>query len=133
MIDIESDVYAVVSTALKAAFPGIAVSGEEMDRPASFPAATIVEKDNSVVKRMRTTNIENAVSLMYEVSVYSNSIGMKKSEAKRIMAAADRELLRLGFTRTMCNPVSNLQDATIYRIVARYTAEVDADLWIYQS
>lgn len=57
---------------------------------------------------------------MYEVNVFSNKTGYKKSEAKAIMDTIDDQFAALGFTRTMCNPVSNLQDATIYRIVARY-------------
>lgn len=133
MIDIESDVYSIVSSALKDAYPGLWTSGEDADLPARFPAVTIVEQDNSVKRDMRTRNIENAVNVMYEVNVYSNTIGYRKSEAKRIMASADREMSRLGFTRTMCNSISNLQDASIFRLVARYTASVDRDLWIYQS
>ncbi|NBI10254.1 hypothetical protein D1641_09560 [Colidextribacter sp. OB.20] len=133
MIDVESDIYSAVSAALKAEFPGIWTSGEDADLPARFPAVTIVEQDNAVKKDMRTLNIENAVGVMYEVNVYSNKVGYRKSEAKKIMATADREMTRLGFTRTMMNPISNLQDASIYRIVARYEADVDKDLWIYQS
>lgn len=133
MIDIESDVYAAVSAALKAEFPGIWTSGEDADLPARFPAVTIVEQDNAVKQSMRTLTIENAVDVMYEVNVYSNMVGYRKSEAKEIMAVVDREMSQLGLTRTMKNPVSNLQDATIYRIVARYKAAVDKDLWIYQS
>ncbi|WP_201757318.1 hypothetical protein [Colidextribacter sp. OB.20] len=129
----ESDIYSAVSAALKAEFPGIWTSGEDADLPARFPAVTIVEQDNAVKKDMRTLNIENAVGVMYEVNVYSNKVGYRKSEAKKIMATADREMTRLGFTRTMMNPISNLQDASIYRIVARYEADVDKDLWIYQS
>ena len=75
--------------------------------------------------------MESAVSLMYEVNVYTNSVGYKKSEAKDIMETIDNEFSKMGFTRTMCNPVSNLQDATIYRIVARYEGIADKNYMIY--
>lgn len=133
MIDVESLIFSQVAEALRVAFPRILVSAEYVDTPAKFPAVTIVESDNAVVQRMRTTNIENAVTLMYEVNVYTNTVGYKKSEAKDIMEAVDGEFSKLGFARTMCNPISNLSDATIYRMVARYTATVGKDFWVYRA
>lgn len=109
------------------------MSGEYVDTPATFPTVTIIEADNAVVKRMRTSDIENAVSVMYEVNVYTNSVGYKKSEAKDIMSTVDEAFSKLGFTRITCNPISNLRDATIYRIVARYQAEIDRNLCVYQD
>ena len=109
------------------------MSGEYTDVPAKFPAVTIVEEDNSIVQRMRTTNIENAVNLMYSANVYTNTVGYKKSEAKEIMSVIDDEFSKMGFARTMCNPVANLQDATIYRMTARYEAAIDKDLWVYRT
>ena len=70
---------------------------------------------------------------MYSVNVYTNTVGYKKTEAKDIMETVDEEFTKLGFARTMCNPVSNLQDATIYRIVARYQASVDKNFYIYRA
>lgn len=122
MIDIETDVFHVIAAALRSVYSGIFVSGEYTPSPASFPAVTIAEMDNTVYQKMRTTAIENAAQLMYEVNVYSNKVGYKKMEAKTVMSTIDQEFARLGFTRTMCNPVPNLQDATIFRLTARYEA-----------
>lgn len=133
MIDIESAVFNVIATALRNTYSGIWVSGEYTDLPATFPAVTIVESGNSVYRAARTTAIENAVSVMYEVNVYSNMVGYKKSEAKEILAIIDKEFEKLGFTRITCTPVANLQEATIYRLLARYEAVVDKDFCIYQS
>ena len=135
MIDIENQVFSVVAGTLRNTYNGIFVSGEMTDTPARFPAVTIVESDNSVLQRMSTyaPYIENAASLMYEVNVFTNTIGYKKSEAKDIMESIDQEFSKLGFTRTMCNPVSNLQDATIYRVVARYQGVVDTFHRIYTN
>ena len=135
MIDIESFLFSRIAGVLRASYEGIFVSGEYVDSPAKFPAVTIVESDNNVLQKMRTAapNLENAVSLMYEVNVYTNSVGYKKSEAKDIMETIDNEFSKIGFTRTMCNPVSNLQDATIYRIVARYEGVADKNFRIYTN
>lgn len=135
MIDIESFLFSRIAGVLRTSYEGIFVSGEYVDSPAKFPTVTIIESDNSVLQKMMTIapNLENAVSLMYEVNVYTNSVGYKKSEAKDIMETIDNEFSKMGFTRTMCNPVSNLQDATIYRIVARYEGIADNNFRIYTN
>lgn len=133
MIDAEFAIYNVVSNDLEAAFPGIYVTGEVSYAPSKFPAVSIVEKSNSIFQRMRTAVIENAVSVMYEVNIYSNKIGYSKMEAKSILAAVDDSFTRLGFTRTFSNPVQNLEDSKIFRIVARYEAVIDRDFTVYQN
>lgn len=140
MIDIDNDVFAAVAVPLREKYGKdtngkykIFVAGEYTSSPASFPAATIEEVDNSVYQKMRTANIENAASVPYEVNVFSNKIGYKKAEAQEIMSFIDEIMSSLGFTRTMCHPLPNLADATIYRLTARYEAIVDKDLWIYQN
>ena len=135
MIDIESFLFSRIAGVLRASYEGIFVSGEYVDSPAKFPAVTIVESDNSVLQKMRTAapNLENAVSLMYEVNIYTNTEGFKKSEAKDILETVDSEFSKLGFTRTMSNPISNLQDAKIFRIVVRYEGVADKDFRIYKN
>lgn len=121
MIDFETTLFGKIATVLRDKFPNIFVAGEQTASPASFPAVTIVEQDNSVVDSMRTANkIENAVDLMYEVNVYSNLTSGKKAQAKKILSVIDEEFEKLGFERIMKNPIDNLQDTTIFRYIARY-------------
>lgn len=120
MIDIENTVFAKVSSELRASFPPITVRGNYDDRPTSFPAVALWENDNSVYQKMSTRKLENAASLLYEVEVYSNTLGYKKEECQEIMSVVDDVMSELGFTRIMCSPVSNLENATIYRLHARY-------------
>lgn len=120
MISPENFVFDSVADVLREQYGGIYVAGEYIDVPARFPAVTIQEASNIVLERMMTDNIENASTVMYEVNVYSNLVGYKKLEAKRIMDTIDQVFSSLGFVRTMCNPEPNLQDASIYRIFARY-------------
>lgn len=135
MIDIENFVLDKVADALRAAYPGIYVAGEYTPSPTSFPAVTIMESDNSTLQKMRTLapGLENAAQLMYEVNVYTNSGGYRKQEAKAVMDTVDDAFLAMGFTRTMCNPISNLQDATIYRMTARYEGVADRNFRIYTN
>lgn len=133
MIDLENDIFDYTAKALRAAHTGIDVAAEYVEMPAKFPHVSIVEADNRVLERMRTNNIENAVSVMYECNIYSNKASGKKSEAKAIANTLDDVLSGIGFTRTFREQVPNLRDATIYRIVCRYEAVIDKNFVIYQS
>jgi len=131
MIDIENDVFDYVAKALRTEHPGLLVISDFVESPAKFPVATLVESDNRILQRMRTDNIENAVSVMYELNIYSNKAVGKKSEAKAIANTADGVFNGLGFTRTFREQIPNVKDATIYRIVCRYEAVVSKDMMIY--
>jgi hypothetical protein len=69
---------------------------------------------------------------MYEVNVYSNKKSGKKSECKKIISIIDEEMSALGFTRIMLQPIPNMDDATKYRMTARYRAVVSKDKVIYR-
>ena len=125
IVDIENVVFSRVATALRASFDGVFVAGEYTETPSKFPAVTLTESSNTVIANRRTAqSIENGAAVLYEVNVYSNKTKGKKSEAKEIMALIDEQMASMGFTRTLLNPIPNVIDATIYRIVARYTAAV---------
>ena len=133
MIDLENDIYDYVAKALRAAHSGIDVTAEYVEVPAKFPHVSIVEADNSVLQRMRTDNIENAVSVMYEVNIYSSKPGVRKTEAKAIANTIDSTFAGIGFTRTFRGQIPNLKDATIYRVLCRYEAVIDKNYLIYHS
>lgn len=124
--------FSEVAAALRAGVKSISVYSEYTDVPAKFPAVTIVESNNTILQRMRTLKIENAVNLTYEVNIYSNAVGgNKKLEAKQIQDIVDRAFEQMGFTRTACNPMANLQDVNIYRLYSRYEGVADKDFTIY--
>lgn len=126
MIDCEFELFTDVAEVLRAAFPGIYVTGEYVRSPARFPCVSIEERDNVAWRNSRTNeNYENHAAVMYEINVYSNKQTGKKAECKAIAEVADTEMKRLGFTRTMLSPTQNLADATIYRITSRYSGIVE--------
>lgn len=134
MIDIEFEMFDIVATAVRAAYPDAFVVGEYVATVPRFPAVSIVEMDNSTVRRTQSSaNMENTVEVMYEVNVYSNKVMGKKAECKAVLALIDEQFLRLGFNRVSVLPTQNLNDATIYRMTARYRAEVDRDKRIYRG
>lgn len=127
MINIENDIYDYVEGRLTAEHANVHMSDQYEAVVSEFPAVTLTESDNRVVERMRTENIENAVRVMYEANVYSNKASGRKSQAKQIADTLDGIMLSIGFTRTTRTPVPNMNDATIYRIVCRYEAQIGPD------
>ena len=128
MIDIEKEIYTPIATALRASFPGINVSGDYVKAPSEFPHVSIVESDNYTTLTTRyNSDAEKFATLMYEVNVYSNKGVKRKSECKEIMAVIDDAMYRMNFTRISLAPIPNMEDATIYRMTARYRAETDGE------
>lgn len=136
IINIENKVFNDAAELLRDRHTGIYVYGEYIDTPAKFPCVTIVEADNRVLQSRRTAErLETAASLMYEVNIYSNKTSGKAAEAKAIMETVDDYFSSLGFTRMYRNQIPNLNNATIYRIVARYEGVAipndDGKIYIY--
>jgi hypothetical protein len=133
MIDVENEIFNKVSTSVRAKFPSANITGEYVKSPSSFPHISLEEADNSVFANTQTsTEYENHGVLLYEVNVYSNKISGKKTECKEIMSIIDAEMLFMGFTRILLQPIPNMDNATIYRMTARYTAIISKDKMIYR-
>ena len=133
MIDVENEIYDRVADKLRATFNGIGIAGEYVQSPSQFPFVSIVEADNTPLQRTKTTDCgENPATLMYEINVYSNKAKGKKAECKAIVAVVDSEMMTMGFTRMMLNPIQNMNDATVYRILGRYRAVVSKTNVIYR-
>lgn len=133
MNSIENFVIDAVGDVLKERFPGIRVADEYTSSSAIFPLVTVVQEDSSEHIQSHTIEGEQATDLMFEVSVYSNTVGYKRLEANEIMDVVDDVMTGkivtydddinpriLGFYRSMRSPIPNLQDASIYSLVARY-------------
>ena len=133
MIDIENEVFNSVATEVRAKYPGLYMVGEYVKTPPKFPCVSLVEMDNQSYQRTEDSgSSENHISVMYEVNIYSNKTVGKKMECKAIAALIDERMLALGFARTMLQPIPNLDDATIYRMVGRYSAVISKNKDIYR-
>lgn len=124
MIDIEHEVYQRIVNKLTSAFPKIYTYGEGMPSKARFPCVIIEEADNYAYdKTQDSASLENHAVVMYEVNIYSNKVNGKKDECKKIQKIVDSEFLAMGFTRVSVSNLSS-NNATLYRIVSRYTGVV---------
>lgn len=133
MIDIENEVFDKIATALRSKFgEDFTVYGETVLAPSEFPCACIEETDNFSHMRTRDSGSnENHAEIVYEVNVYSNKRTAKKAECKEILSVINGVLSGLGFTRNTKNPIP-LDDATKYRLFARYSAIVSRNSVIYR-
>lgn len=133
MINVENEIFDIVSKAVREKYPSVFISGEYVRTPSKFPFVSLIEMSNTTYDRTQTSgNLENHASLMYEVNIYSNKTSGKKSECKAIATLIDNELATLGFSRTMLQPIPNMDDATIYRMTGRYTAVISKDKKLYR-
>ena len=124
MIDCENEVYTRIARVLRDKFPGINIAGEYVNAPSSFPHVSITQSDNSVVSEQMTGSAEMA-QVMFEINIYSNKADGRKTECKAIAKVIDDVMFRMNFKRIALTPIPNMEDATIYRIVARYRAMTD--------
>lgn len=133
MINIENDVFDYVYERVVEKFPDLHMSGEYVKSPPSFPSSSLVEMDNTTYTGTQTSSDnENHASVMFELNVYSNKKVGKKSECKAIVSFIDEIMISLGFNRKLLQPVPNMDDATIYRMLARYDAVVAKNKTIYR-
>lgn len=128
MIDIERLIITPIEDAVHAEFENAFVTSEYVKAPTEFPHVSIIEADNyTATENLDSANEERYAIIMYEVNVYSNKTSGKKSECRKIMNIIDKMMYGFNFTRTALTPVPNLEDATIYRLTARYRAKTDGE------
>lgn len=126
MIDIEPEVFDTVKKRVTGKFPEVDMASEYVPVPSRFPHVSLYEADNHVFSGTQdTSHTERHAVLMYQADAYSNKVSGKKTECRKIMAELDAAMSDMGFTRTSMTPVPNMNDATIYRLTARYTALAD--------
>lgn len=102
------------------------VSNEFQNAPSKFPFVSIEEVDNYNVD-LDSANSDARAIVMYEINVYTNNANSKKKNAKKIMNDIDSLMYKMNFQRLSLAPIPNRDDATIYRLNARYRAKTDGD------
>jgi hypothetical protein len=121
MIDKESEVFKAVSQGLRKKYKSIYVVGTELTTtPPRFPAVSLIQTNNSVRSEYSTfDSLENVVSEDYKAEVFSNLEKGKEAQTKEITAVISDVMSSLGYERTFCEPVPNM-DSTIHRRMSRY-------------
>lgn len=124
MIDIESKVVDTIFNAVKAAYPNADITTGFDEKTAIFPCVVVEEIDNSMYRKSATDECaENHARIEYEVSVYTNSENVAKTEGKEILGIVDTALQGLKFRRIRKNKPLNTQ-RTLFRQYGRWAVIV---------
>ena len=125
MIDFESNIIDAVRTGLTTASLDVELFDQIILSPSVFPCVCVENIDNYTLRKtIDSGSNENHVRVVYEVNVYSNKTQDKRSECKSIFAVVSDVLTGMGFTRNSMQPV-NVNEATAYRLVGRFSAVID--------
>ncbi|MBP3884068.1 MAG: hypothetical protein J6D54_03905 [Olsenella sp.] len=126
MIDIEIDFFDELARLVLAEYPEAYVSNEYERVPSQFPAVFILESNNTEERStVSTFEGEEAVALTYEVQVAHPSAKRGKAVCKEIVRIVSDRMRERNMSRTMCMPVDNAEDPSVFRMIARYTGIVD--------
>ena len=130
MIDYETQIFNRVYQAVAPlCAPKKFVSTIITEVPTAFPAASLIEVDNSTVRgRQSSTPIENFANITYRLDVYANS----KKECRKVFQAADEAMVAMNFNRMGSPYQDNDRNAKIFRYVVRYEASIDRDGNLYR-
>lgn len=133
MIDKCNEIFSTIADEVRKEHPGATVIGEYTRKPSQFPCITLDEIENVTVEELvDSSNEERYSGVTYRLQSFSNRIGQKKAEARKIFAAADKVMLAMGFRRITYTTTPEIYDSTIYSIQATYRAIIDANGVIYK-
>lgn len=130
MIDYEVKIFnRVHAVASPLCAKGKFVSTVITQEPTSFPAASLIEMDNRTVRRRQSsTPVENFALVTYQLEVYAAS----KSKCREVYSAVSDAMTAMNFTRISGQYVNDFGNTSVFRYVARYEAEIDAEGNIYR-
>lgn len=126
MHDCENEVYTRVVNVLREKFPGIDTASTYVPTPSKFPHVSIEMTNNDILRMLQASDEnENFSRAVFDINIYSNDPAEKKSICKTIAREIDNVMFSMNFNRIYCKPMHNLEDMSIYRIVARYRVATD--------
>lgn len=126
------EVFTTVANAVLAEYPTCRITNSFVYAPVDFPCVAIVLSDDGTNYSTRdSSKIDKFRDITVTVDVYSNKANGKKTESESIMQIIIDTLYPLNFNMVSCRPSSNINNASIYRITATFTATVDYNNTIY--
>ena len=128
MIDKENEVFTRVYERGVAQLPAVAMDASYQTVPSGFPHVSLYQMDSYTPR----DKIDNSVhpkfaAVTFEAQVYTNKTSDKKAQAKRIMAIINDVMEEMNLRRIVLTPTPNLNDASIYRLTARFEGMIDAN------
>lgn len=123
MVDIESEVFNRIYNAVITSYPTCDFATHYVNQPSAFPHVQVWDESNTVNRQgMNLSGDECFSNIVYHLEIFDNEIdGDGKENVKGILALIDPVMRLMGFRRTYCAPVPNFDNASIYRMVVRYS------------
>jgi len=132
MIDVENEIYTMVTDAAESVESNLECSGVFQRVPQSFPYLYLYQMNSSVqTNYIASGRKDTYANVAFEARVYSNLTFGAKEQVKKIMAAVCDKFKELGFILSSCQWVPNMEDPTIQQMIGRFTAAVGKDNTIY--
>lgn len=135
MIDIfalQKEIQTSIFTPIHTAYNECAMLNAFTSAPPKFPCIVIVLSDNGTTTAMRDSSCDdNFHDITLTIDAYSNLVNGKKTQAEDMMNIVRGVLLPRNFRQVSCRPASDLNNATVYRLTATFTATVDNNNNIY--
>lgn len=132
VFEIEQEIQTLIFNAVLTDYKNCVITNATIAAPSKFPCLGVVLSDNGTTQSMRDSSGEdNYHDITIRVDVWSNKTNGKQAEAEGIMNIVRGVVLPLNFRQVSCRPTSDINNATVYRLTAEFTATVDADNNIY--
>ena len=128
MIDKENEVFTRVYERVVAEFPSVAMDTSYQAVPSGFPHVSLYQMDSYTPRDKMDNSVHpKYVAITFEAQVYTNKVSNKKAQAKKIMAIINDVMEEMNLRRIILTPTPNLNDASIYRLTARFEGMADAN------
>lgn len=135
MIDVfalQKELQTLIFTPIHNEYSECAMLNAFTSAPPKFPCVVIVLSDNGTTSHMRdSSGDDNFHDITLTIDVYSNLVNGKKTQTEAIMNMVRGVLLPMNFRQISCRPRSNMNDATVYKLTAIFTATVDNNNTFY--
>jgi len=132
MTDIENIIINRIDKALETAGYANILGSSYQDVPAEFPWVFFEQSDSyEQTNQHNSSRANNFDTIVFEADIYSNKNNGAKGECKAIEQIIDAEMVSLGFSRTMAQPMRPTSDMYKARLFARYRGVVDSNKYIY--
>lgn len=136
MIDIELELFDSIVNEVEQKYPwtkNVRFINDVVTSQQKLPCVSIYERENRTYTQGQDQNLDDTYCVLdYEVNVYTNTKQTRRQEAREIMRAVDEAMLRRNFRRRTMENVPDLEDWSVYRLLARYTVIVGQDGTLYR-
>lgn len=130
MIDVANEVFTAVAAAVREQHDPVAVIGENVNTPASFPCVAMDESYNASAHG-DSSGEETYSDVTYRVQVFATGDG-KRAKARAIFKTVSETLHDLNLIRKTYTTLPDVYNSSVYQITATFEGTVRQDGMIFR-